>query len=311
MSKSTPPFALPPMGYGLMVVVVYAPQYIALARRVLERQALRGHSSAGIPMPEPLPLTSIYSTSVELAEAQALARYPALPETDVEHCFEMLGLNRCIDPLLEEGLGLLSVPIGLASEGWASVSCNGFPSDTSQASIGLDRLRTLSVRSRVRTMLFVSGTSLPAAFRLADYCDQRVDVRVCESDPRCLGAFSIICPALESLHPLGVGAAMCSFDIHKGRYRFRSSPFIAEKVENRYMWMLHCTGMSMEMIGKEFGLSRSAVSRRLSGMLPRRKLDLPVGWQQDYRLLLEEKKLPSRARKEGSGAVEEVEQGQD
>lgn len=297
MTKSTPAFALPPMGYGLMVVVIYAEHYFALVRRVLERQALLGLSSAGIAMPGPLSLTSIYSTSVQLAEAQALASSPALAEASVEHHFEVLGLNRPMDPLLEEGLGLLGMPIALAKGGWASVSVGGFPLLAPQASIGLDRIRALSVRSQVRTMLFVSGASLPTAFPLQDYCDERVDVRACEPDPGSIGAFSIICPAYESLHALGMGSAMCSFQIREGCYRFKSSPFIAEKVENRYMWMLYCAGMTMEKIGKEFKLSRSAVSRRLSGMPTKKKLDLRDGWQEKYRWLLEDVKLPSRAQK--------------
>ncbi|MFS2162498.1 hypothetical protein [Variovorax sp. Varisp62] len=302
MSKSKTPFALSPMGYGLMVVVIYAAHYFALVRRVLERQALRGLSSAGISMPGPLSLTSIYSTSVELAEAQALASSPALVETDVDHHFEVFGLNRSIDPLLEEGLGLLGVPIRLAKGSWVSVSDGGFPLGAPQASIGLDRLRALSVRSQVRTMLFVNGTTLPTAFPLRDYCDQRVDVRACEPDPGGLGAFSITCPAFESLHALGMGAAMCSFQIHKGRYRFKSSPFIAATVENRYMWMLYCAGMRMEKIGERFKLSRSAVSRRLSGMPGKQELDLPDDWEEAYRMLLDAESPLNQARKEGRGS---------
>jgi len=105
----------------------------------------------------------------------------------------------------------------------------------------------------------------------------------CDPSPGAAMAFSATSLAAQPFHSLGLGRVMCDVYLTGDKARRIYQPFVCEKLDTRFMWMLKGEGLSNEDIGKVFwGMVRTTVARRLDPLPPPRQVIRKPGWVETY-----------------------------
>mgnify|MGYP000722284976 CR=1 FL=1 len=233
-------------------------------------------------MPAPTSVLSVYANTSEMTEAQIIAASPALSAGAKAHRFLALPLHGDADLLSMEGRPHLQELIARRGR-WLTWGQRALPVDATMATLNLASLNEACIRYESRLTIFFREKALTAKLAFERCCAAVVEAHPAEPDPDCSWAFSISTPSLAGVAALGQWTALCQVAVRDQQFRYRSRPLIALTLLDRYIWMLYCERESMEDIGEEVGLSRSAISRRLSKLPPRQRLEFRDGWREQFR----------------------------
>lgn len=255
-----------PIPEGLTIVSVPASPGLPFLRHALTFQARAGQSELGVPMPTVSKVLSLIPATPRAQELVHFVEQAFCPPKSklAEHELYPIGSDADFDWTCDEGLSAL-LPIIETAPGWIIVEWRAPTRLTPAMAEGLLRIANAAQAHNTRVMLLAVGLHDAGMARL---CQEYLLVRDCEPDPDGEWAFVVECWALLQLGTQGKGRTMLSIRRSSQGMKVRSTLFVSETLQVRFMAKLRAAEESLEVIGVAVGLHKSSVSRALQGLPP-------------------------------------------
>ena len=269
-----------PSSPGLTIVGIKDPSLKLPARYVIEENMKKGSNKSIFPIPKICSLTSIYSGNPRreaiLKEISATNENPGIK---IIHETKIIGKRDNYNFCSEEGLSVL-LPMIKDNNSGVTFEQKIEGAITPELVDGLSSIKHAAKDAGTSVVMFAVTPEGYEKNSLHHYCDEYIEVAKCEPNPKANLAFSIDCVSLRDMNAFGIGRTMCNVKIENKKMAHRYSPFIANDLETRVMWVFHKKGFSLNEIGKILGYNKSTVLRRIKNLPDFELSEMNTKWLQ-------------------------------